>query len=803
MISTLIQETRSAARRVWSRPGHALLSVVVLSLGLGSSLFLLGIINGMFIEPLPFPNADRLVAVGYVPQGETRGLNPMTADDWLRVTPELKSFERLATLSVGTVNLSRAEGASRYQGALVSHGMLPMLGAAPALGRTFTAADDQPGAPLVVLLSDHVWRNDFGADPGIVGHELRANSQPATIIGVMPPKFAFPIREEVWIPRRMAAGDPFDVDTVALLAPGVTLDAARAELGALDERLGASLAGVRDGQQLVAKPLATRFVGENGRKIVLLMFATSLLVLLLACANVANLTFTQTLARARELAVRSALGARRERLVLSLIVETFVLAVVATGIALVIAHAGGTWIMGRLVAAGDAPGYFIEFGVDWRMGAYAAIAAVVATIAAGLVPALRATGDGAQAALRDGERSGGRGIARAAKSLVVVEIAITCVVLVSAGVFIRALDRVVEFDYGTSSDPAQVLTARVALFEQDFPTPADQLAFFARVVESVRADPAVIAASAANALPGTASSEQDQVAAFGEPEPAAGHPQAFLGVVDEHFADTYGLRLREGRFFDARDGAGTLRVAVVDRRMADTLWPGREALGQKLVWSPRDPEAQALTVVGVVDDMLLEDVDDPHRPTVLVPLSQSPSRFATLAVHLRGDALSFAPRLAELVRAQNADTPIYWVRTQQRAIEYARVGPVLVAQIFTGVGALGLALAAAGLFGVLAFAVTQRTREIGVRRAVGASRVAVVRVIGERVLWQLGLGIAIGCAIAWPWSGLLLDSTMDARREWSVFAIAIGVIVLAAAAASIVPLRRALRVDPLVALRHE
>ena len=799
----VLDDLRAASRRVSARPGYALLSVVVLALGLGATLFLLGAINGMMLKPLPFPEADRLVAVGWLPAGETLGVEGMDGEDYLRLKPELESYDTIATFSVATVNLSDREGATRYQGAIVTHELFPMIGAAPALGRGITAADDAPGAPLVVLLSDRVWRNDFGADPGVVGRAVRANSQPATIVGVMPPKFAFPFREEVWIPRRAASGDGSGGDVVARLAPGVSIQSARAELEAVAGRLRGELAATRGDRRPVVKPLVVKFVGEGGKKFVLLMFATSVLVMLLACANVANLTYTQTLARSRELAVRSALGASRIRLVSALIVETFLLATIATALALVLAELGGRWVMDALVAAEDAPGYFIEFGVDERMVAYAALAAIVATVAAGLVPALRATGAGAQGALRDGERGGGRGFARAARTLVVAEIAITCVVLVSAGIFIRALDRIAAFDHGTGVDPARVLTARIGLFPEDFPTTAEQLAFYERVIESVRAEPAVEAASIANALPGTASSGQDGVAAVGTPKPGNGWPVAYLGQVDRYFAETYGLTLESGRFFDARDTADSAAVAVVDRRLADTLWPGREPLGQRLRYAPDDPESRELTVIGVTAPLLLEDVDDPHRPAVLVPLAQAGSRFVTIAVRTRGEALAFAPRLAELVRAQNADTPTYWVRTHARAIEMARVGPVLVAQIFTGVGLLGLLLAAVGLYGVLSFAVTQRTREIGVRRAIGASQASVVRTVGERVAWQLALGILIGLAIAWPWSGLLLDATMDSRREPITFALAIGTIIVAAVFSSLVPLRRALRVDPLVALRHE
>lgn len=799
----ITHELKGAWRRVATRPGHALLSIVVLAMGLGSTLFLLGIINGMLLKPLPFPHAERLVTVGYLPLGETQGVDSIDADDYLTLTPALKSYETLGAFTTATVNLTRQEGATRYQGALMTKEVLPMLGVAPVLGRAFSAADDRPGAPLAVLLSDRVWRHDFGADPAVVGRAIRANSQPATIIGVMPPKFAFPFREEVWMPRRAAAGDEFGADIIARLAPGVSIQAARAELESVAARLGHQLAGMRGDMRPVVKPLATRFVGEGGKTVLWLLFATTVLVLLLACANVANLTYTQTLARARELAVRSALGADRRRLVLALIVETFVLSAFAAAIALVLAHFGGRWIMDALVAAEDEPGYFISFGVDWRMGAYAVAAALVATVAAGLVPALRATGSGVQGALRDGERGGGRGFARAARTLVVAEIAITCVVLVSAGIFIRALDRIVAFDFGTGADPAQILTARIGLFPEDFPTQAAQLAFYRRVVEAVRADPAVESASIANALPGTASSGEGAVEAIGEPKPAQGHPVAYLGQIDRHFAETYGIGLTGGRNFDERDVEGAEPVAIVDRKLAETLWPGREALGQKLKYAPDDPESKVLTVVGTFEPVLLQDIDDPHRPALFVPLEQTGSRFVTIAARVRGDPLAFAPRLAELVRGQNADTPIYWVRTQERSIEMARIGPVLIAQVFSGVGLLALVLAAAGLYGVLSFAVTQRTREIGVRRAVGASQAAVVRTVGDRILWQLGIGLAIGCAIAWPWSSLLLDTAIEAQREPATFLVAIGTIVAAALVAAIVPLRRALRVDPLIALRHE
>lgn len=798
-----LHELRSAWRRLSARPAYTALTIGVLAMGLGAMLFTLGAINGLVLKPMPFPDAERLVAIGQMREGNV-GVGGMSATDYDLLHRELRSYEAIGVYTNLTINLSRNEGPKRYEGAAFSVDVLPMLGVQPVLGRAFNAQDDQPGAAPVVLLSSSVWRDDFGADPAVIGQSLRVNGEIGTIIGVMPDGFGFPYRQEVWMPRRLVAGDGFGAEVVARLLAGVTIPQARLELEAVAQQLGDRLDVQREDRQLVLKPAVFRFVNEITRGLVWMMFASGVLVLLLACANVANLQLSQTLSRRRELAVRSALGAGRGRLLRELLAESLLLSLAATVIAMGLAELGGRWIMGVFIAAEDAPVYYVQFGIDARMVGFSALAALVTTLLAGLLPALRASRADVQDALRDGDKGSGGGFARFAKGLVVAEVALTVLLLVGAGMFIRGLQSVLAFDFGTGADPRQIATARVGLFPEQFPTGAERVRFFERVVDRLRALPEVEAASVATALPGTMAGDSVSFQAAGEARPAQGYRRALVAHVDQYFDETYGLNLLSGRFIDDRDSADGARVAVIDERLAEAAFPGREPLGQTLLVNPGGENEQRLTVVGLVAAMHLEDADDPIRPVLLVSLRQYPQRFATLAVRVRGDADAFAPRLAETVRAEDADTPVYWSRTQQKAIEMGRIGPVVLTQVFTAVGLIALVLAAAGLYGVLAFAVAQRTREIGIRRAIGAGRGEIVATVGRRVFWQVALGIAIGVALGLPWSGVLANPLMHTQGyDVAIFLAVVAVIVLVSVLAALAPLRRALRVDPIVALRYE
>jgi predicted permease len=672
------------------------------------------------------------------------------------------------------------------------------------LGRTLRATDDREGAALAVVLSDAIWRDRYGRDPGVIGKAIHANAQPATIVGVMPPGFAFPYNQAVWIPARLPANGAIDLsfNVMARLADGARVDAARAEFEAFTQRFREADPRRLDGLQPWLREAAYRFVSAHTRSLLWLMFAAGAFVLLLACLNTANLGLAQAAARQREFAVRCALGAGRRRIVLGQLAESLILSLIATGLALVFANAAGRWTLDMLIAADDAPAYWLDFTPDARLYALAFAVALVVTLVAGLAPALRAAEFGAgNATLRDGARAGGAGFARFSRGLVIGEIALSCVLLIAAGVSVRVLQSMLSFEFGTHTDPAQVLTARIALFPEAFPTGAAQIRFFEQVVERVRAEPGVIDATAANVLPGNIGGGA-RVLVEGEPVEDSIAYQS-TGVVDARFAATYGVNVVAGRFFGAQDTAESLPVAVVDRRFVERRLGGREPLGTRINLDPGNDQSPWRTIVGVVEPLHLDDVDDDVQPTALVPMSQEAQRFVSIAVHLRGDAPAFGTRLAQIVREIDADTPIYWVHTQQRAIDLGRVGPDLLARIFGGFGVLGLVLAAAGLYGVLAFAVSERTREIGLRRAIGAQSGDVLRAVAGRSAWQVALGLGLGLALGIPFGLMLGGETEDGGFDVVVLLLACGTIMLAAVLAAMLPTRRALAVDPMVALRYE
>lgn len=804
-------DIRNAMRQLLSRPLYTALSIGVLAGGLGCTLFMLSAINSMILQPLPFRDAQQLHHVGYVTSDEPDELNGVPQRDFVALRREQKAFAELAGYTQGTINVADANGPLRYDGVFMTGNLFQMLGVQPALGRNMTDADDVAGAPMVALIGDAAWRDRFGSDPAVVGKSVRVNGRDATVIGVMPPGFGFPYREQVWVPIRHAERTTpeteLGVDVMGRLAPGISLEQASLALEALHERIDAERpASERRADRLEVEPSAYRFTSRESRRIVGMMFLTSLFVLLVACANVANLQLSQLAARRRELAVRAALGASRRRLMTLVMTESLVVSLVAAVIGLVLAHFAGRWILDMLIADEDAPAYWINFQIDGRMALLMVAAAALTTLVAGVVPALRAGGTTLQEAMRDGDKGGvGGGFARLSRGLVVGEIALSFVLLVGAGVSVRLLQLMLDTNLGTSTDAAQVATGRVALFPEAYPEPAQWNAFFERVTETLRAEPGVVDVTAATTLPGFMAGGAD-IEVQGADVPANGQlPESYYGAVDDHFFNTYGVKLRAGRFFDERDAAAAETPSVIiDEMAAEQLFAGRDPLGQLVRANPSDPRSRWGRIVGVVQKMHLEDVDDDRKPAMLVSLRQNPERYVTIAAHVQGDAAAFAPRIAEAVRSVDADTPSYWLRTQQRAVEMGRSGPELMARIFGTFGVLGLVLAAAGLYGVLAFSVEQRTREIGLRRAIGASESGVLRAVVGRSAWQVAIGLAIGIALGIPWANMMASQFTEVDANSAFLFPLVGVVIaLVALVAALVPARRALRVDPMIALRYE
>ncbi|HET7924450.1 MAG TPA: FtsX-like permease family protein, partial [Rhodanobacteraceae bacterium] len=403
----------------------------------------------------------------------------------------------------------------------------------------------------------------------------------------------------------------------------------------------------------------------------------------------------------------------------------------------------------------------------------------------------------------DGARSvAGGAFARVSRVLVVAEIALSCLLLISVGTMVRGVAALDRFDFGI--DTNHLLTARVALFPSRYPTGAEQVRLFEKLVDRVRADPDVAAAGAGTVLPARVSFMHDVIASGTEPPADHTAPVASYGAVDDGFLAAYGIALQEGRFFDTRDTADGDRVAVVDRLFAERFGGGDSVIGKRFRLDPSDPNGATVTVVGVTGRLTLNQPADTPAPTMLVPLRQDPGRIVSLAIRTRGDPAAFAPRLAKIMREVDADTPLYWVRGYGAIIESVTYGERVIAQWFGAFGLVALLLAGAGLYGVMAFSVSQRIREIGVRRALGAPDARVLRSLFARSIVQLFIGLAIGLALGIPFTNALTGwLTSIERQSAGVVAVALAVLVGAALLATLIPARRALRVDPMVALRYE
>lgn len=802
------REFREAWRRLSRRPGYALLSIVMLGVGLGVAMCFFGAVNDVVLEPYPFPHADRLMAVGepfLMDGGGLNGIGNMDSDQYLALDGRLASFDCMGALKIVGLSMDQGQGGVYRYGAMATASAMAMLGARPLLGRLLQPADDQPGAARVMVLSESLWRDAFAADPKIVGRQVRVSGRWYTVVGVARRSFEFPPNAEFWLPLVLQPGEHASVFVIARLKPGIGLAQARAELAAWDGRLAALLPLHARAEPLVVGPLSLAFSPNELRHWLWMMFGAGLLVLLLAAFDVANLEWVKTRRRQHELALRSALGASRLRLLLGPLVESWLIGIAALALAFAVAAGCRAWLMATWVSIYPNSMPYLHGLFNGSMLAFAVAVAFITTSLASGLPAWRASRPGIEAALRDEGKGTGRAFVRVMRVLVVAEVVLTVVLLVGAGTFVRALHRLLAVPDVGATHAAHVLTADVDLPTTAYRQDAKRIRFFQQVVQQLGQDAGVVAATATNIVPGAFLGNVENVSLPGHGEPNDGWPQVQMGIVDPHFLDTFGVRLLQGRFFDARDTTSSEPVVVIDARMAAAFWPHQNALDRQLVLDPGSPQARTVTVVGVVQTLEFNGPLTTPMPNVLIPLAQSSGQGMWLAVRVHGDAMVFLPRLVAAIHGVDSQVAVSRTLTQARNIADTRVGMVVLSDAFTALGLVALLLAAAGLYGVLAFSVAQRTREIGIRRAIGAGNEAIVRMVGRQLIWQLGSGLVIGFVLAVPWSDLLAaDPGLQLRAHdplvfASVLLLVLGVSVLAA----LVPLRRALRVDPAVALRYE
>ena len=802
-LAELRQDAVFALRQLRKAPGFTLIAVLTLALGIGATAAIFSGLYGVVLRPLPFPHAERILFLWSLDHGEPRSVSP---GNFRELQRGLRSIGHLAALRGADFTLTRREGPERVDGVRATAEYFAALAAKPALGRVFAPGEDRPGRDRVAVLSHRLWHGRFAADPSVLGKPILLNGLPCTVIGVMPADFDLRADgPEIWVPLALTAADDADFShsylrLVGRLRPGASLAQARAEADAAARRLAAAHPEDNRDRGLLLEGFLDGTVGGFRKRLVILQEAV-LCVLLIACVNVANLLLARGAARSQEIAVRAALGAGRWRIVRQLLTESLVLG--AAGVAAGLAFA---WGVIRVLRNASPPGIprLDQVRLDGPVLAFTLGLGLVATLLFGLVPALRLARPDLQAMLKEGGRSLGAGSPgdRVRTGLLVVEVALALVLLVGAGLLIRSAARMGEVELGF--DPAPVLTARVAVPQAEELSLPRSCRAFERVIEEVRRLPGVEAAAVTTILPLSRSNASSTVNLEG-PDPRPGEEiEGNVRVVTPGYFRTLGIPLYAGRDLDGHDRAGSRKVVVVNRNLARRAWPGKNAVGQRLWYY----DQTWLEVVGVVGDIRQGKLTDDVRPELYVPLEQAPAFTwktddvsMALAVRATGSPAALAAPLRRAVATADPTMPVYAVATLEQIRDDLFALARLNTLLLTALGAIGLLLAAVGIYGVIAWFVSQRTQEIGLRMALGATEGRVLALVAWQALRPVLLGLAVGLAGAAAatraMAGLLFEVS---ATDPATFAGVVLVLAAAALLASWAPARRAARVEPTRAL---
>jgi putative ABC transport system permease protein len=709
------------------------------------------------------------------------------------------------------VDLSGGDGnPERYDAGVVTTNLFGLLRVQPAMGRSFTETDVEPGAAPVVIIGHTLWRNRFASDPDIVGRTIRANGRPTTVIGVMPDGFGFPVQESLWLPLwadplPYVRGSGPNYWGFGRLADGVSESQALAELEGIARRLASQYRASNEGVRPLVAPFVEDLLGEEIVGLGFTMLAAVFGVLLVACANVANLLLARAARRVKETAVRTALGASRARVISLLLVEALVLATAGAVLGLGVAHVAVDWFNAAIRGSPHTP-FWLAVELDGTVLLFVLGITVVAALVAGGVPALQASGTDVHEVLKDDSRgSTSLHMGKFTKSLVVAEIALSCGLLVGAGLMIKTVANLREMDYGFATE--DIFTARVALSANDYAAAGDVRTFYDELLRRMTNTAGVEAIALASSFPGMGA-PGTRFALEGEAyESVRDYPIARFARVTPGFLAVLGVEPRQGRDFSVLDDANTMPVVIVNESFARKFAPGGDVVGRRLQMA--SGERPWRTIVGVVPDLVMNGrgrggMLDDDAAGVYLPFNQSPARDMGIAMRTSGPPLALTAALRQELNALGPDQPLYGVDILADAIESQNVFYRIVGSAFTTFGLAALLLAAVGLYGVISFSVSRRVHEMGLRMALGAQGRHVLVLILRQGVAQLSLGIAIGLMLAAVLSRLMELSLYDVA-PWDpvVFTSVVLTLGITGIVACFVPAQRATRVDPIVALRAE
>jgi putative ABC transport system permease protein len=807
-MDTLWPDVRHAARRLARSPGFTATVVLTIGLGAGATTLMFSAVHGVLLKPLPYPEPERLVMVRGARLGQP-GSNMISYPDYRDWRDQSRSFEALAALRTADFTLPGPGGPERIEGAAVTASFFDVLRVVPALGRLFPPDADRSGGDRVAVLGHGLWKRRFGAIPALVGRSIILGGQPYTVVGILPASFRPPReveRAEVWTPLARE-GEALEQrgsrDLVALgrLQTGVSIAQGGAELAAVARRLEREHPDSNAGRGVLVESLHADTVDELRRPLLVLMGAVAF-VLLIACTNVANLVLPRALARRRELAIRAALGARRSRLIRQLLAESLLLGVAGGLTGLALAH----WGLDALVSLAPAgtPRFLQDIAVEGPVLWFSLALSLATGVGFGLAPALSASRTDVHAALHESSRS--PGLARpAGPALIIAEIALSLVLMAGAGLMLESFRRLLLVDPGF--DPHHVLTLGLSLPHTRYARPDQRAAFYAELLERVRALPGVLSAAAITPLPLGGDSVATRFTVEGQPAPAPGQkPRAEYRAVTAGYFETLHIPLKRGRTFDARDRREAPAVAVVNEALAAQVFPGENPLGQKLSIGLRADKSDPGTfeVVGVVGDVHHAGLHVPSRPEIYVPHPQQSWSWTAIVVRTSGDPLAIGGPIRREVAALDPEQAVYNVRTLSELLSGSLAAHRFIMTLLAGFALLALALATVGVYGVMAGSVERRTGEIGLRMAVGADPGDVLRMVLGQAARLAAAGVTLGLVTAFALTRVMQSLLFGVSpTDPATFAAVAGVLAAAAVLASYLPARRAARVDPLTALRYE
>jgi predicted permease len=802
-----LRDVRYGIRTLRKNPALTTVAVTALTLGIGLTTTMFSIVYGALLKGLPYPDGDRIVVMYRT--NPSRGIQQqsLSIQEYHDYAAQQRSFTQLGAWTSGTMNVSGSEKAERFDGSWITASTFDLVGMRPILGRGFRKGEDAPGGEKVAIMSHLMWQTRYSGDAAIIGKTIRVNGLPYTVIGVMPENFDFPQGDKIWLPLQIdplatPRGEGPGVQVFGKLKPTVSLDEANVEMATIAKRLALTYPEVNTGFSTIARPFVDSYIGKEPRSLLYTMLGAVFLVLLIACANVANLLLDRAAHRSKEVGIRTALGASRAAVVRQFLTESLVLSLAGALFGIGVAYVGIA-MFNRAITVTQVP-FFIDIRLHPAVLAFTIAVAFVASFASGAIPAYQSSRTDINEVLKDETRgSSSFRIGKLSKALVIFEIALSCGLLVAAGLMIKSVTKLRTMDPGFQTKT--VFTARVG-FPSAYTDTAEQKQFFTQAVQRVSAIPGVQAAAISSGLPAARQGMGRQSFAIDGKSYSRDqdYPDArWLSVTPGFFA-TLQLPIVAGRGFTDGDREGSLPVAIVNRAFAAKFFPGADPIGRRIRVGRSRSTAPWLTIAGVVPDVFAGDNENPKPPAFFQPFAQAHTSFAYIAARTAGPPLGITAPVREAVSSLNSDIPLYWVDTLDAAIAQQLWFVRVFGTMFMIFGFVALFLASVGLYAVMAFSVSRRTREVGIRMALGAQSGDVVRMVFGQGLLQLGVGMVAGLALATGISQLLRIILFQVQpRDPLIFGGVAATLIGVGLLACFLPARRATRVDPLVALRAE